>query len=307
MVARAIALLFILMSLALAPGTGQAYVREVTTSGVPVAWHYPCVTMEVYLGAPPPVLSAPALFAASQQAAAVWSYPSLACTDMRLTLVEIDKATADVGHDGRNVIVFRRDTWCRQPSPVNSAGLPEPDCYSPSVLALTSYFKNTDTGEILDADIEFNAVNYSWGDLKTQPASNTVDFQNALTHELGHVIGLDHNCYEAPPRLLDGTGEPEVDCYSNPPPPLSVSEATMYPSVELTDTQRRTLTPDDEQGACAITPHLHEVCPPWPSDSGCNILVGRTSIDDHTWMGLACDSLALLAAILTFRRVRRKI
>jgi hypothetical protein len=226
---------------------------------------------------------------------------------MRLTLVKVAEATADVGHDGRNVIVFRQDEWCRRPVPVNDAGLPEPDCYSSSVLALTSYFKNSDTGEILDADIEFNAVNYAWGDLKAQPAENTVDFQNALTHELGHVIGLDHNCYAAPPRLLDGTGVPEVDCYSNPPPPLSVTEATMYPSVELTDTQRRTLTPDDEQGACAITPHVHDVCPSRPSDGGCNILAARNSHADSHWLGLACGAISLLVTALALQRLCRRI
>jgi gamma-glutamyl phosphate reductase len=34
------------------PRGAQAYVREVTKSGVPVAWHYPCVTMHIYVGSP---------------------------------------------------------------------------------------------------------------------------------------------------------------------------------------------------------------------------------------------------------------
>jgi hypothetical protein len=126
----------------------------------------------------------------------------------------------------------------------------------------------------LDADIELNAVDYSWGDLVGQPdrtTASTIDFQNALTHELGHVVGLAHNCFAAGDssvRLFDNTGAPEVDCYSNPPPPALVTEATMYPSILLSDTQRRTLTADDQQGVCDIYPHQHDVCPPRPVDAG---------------------------------------
>ena len=307
---HALALLLAFATLALAPGTGRAYVREVTKSGVPVAWRYPCVTMQVYLGSPPPVLTADEFFAASVQAAAAWSYPSLACTDIRLAMVEVAQASADVGNDGTNVVVFRQDSWCRQPPPLDDAGIPEPDCYPSNALALTSIFKNAKTGEILDTDIEFNAVNYSWGDLETQPdlaTSTTGDFQNALTHELGHVIGLDHDCYasgDMQPRLNDGTGVPEVDCYNNPHLPDSVAEATMYPSVVLTDTQRRTLAADDEQGACDIYPHLNDVCPARPSDRGCSILAGGNPNADRTWLVIAWAAIWILIAALAFLRMR---
>jgi len=154
------------------------------------------VTMHIYVGSAPPVLTADAFFAASTQAAAVWSYPSLACTDIRLAMVAEAEATTDVGKDDRNVIVFRQNTWCREPTPVDDAGIPQPECFPASALAVTSIFKNSKTGEILDTDIEFNAVDYSWGDLVGQPdlaISTTADFQNALTHELGHVLGLGHS------------------------------------------------------------------------------------------------------------------
>jgi hypothetical protein len=291
----------------LATGTAQAYVREVTKSGVPVAWHYPCQTMHIYLGSPPPVLKADAFSSASVQAAAAWSYPALACTDIRLAMVLESAPTADVGQDNKNVIVFRQDTWCLQPTPVDDAGVPQPECFPSSALAITSLFKNSKTGEILDADIQFNAVDYSWGDLVGQPAlaiSGTADFQNALTHELGHVIGLDHNCYaetDLQDRLNDNTGAPEADC--PPTPSGAIGEATMYPSVNLSDTTRRTLTADDEQGICEIYPHVHDACPALAADGGCIVVAttkpdrGRTAL-----LSSAMGCLGILALVLLRRR-----
>ena len=265
------------LSLALQSGLAHAYVREVTSQGVPMAWNYPCVTMHIYLSSPPPVLAAADYFSASTLAAAAWSFPSLACTDIRLSVVAETQSTADVGYDHKNVIVFRQDTWCRHSAPMNSDGVTEPDCYSSSALALTSLFKNVQTGEILDADIELNAVNYSWGDRVTQPdlaSSTTVDFQYALTHELGHVIGLDHPCYDgSAARLNDNAGAPEVDCYSNSPLPSSVSQAIMYPSVDLpgAKTKQRELSADDQEGDCDIYPHVHDSCPALPAPGGCSL------------------------------------
>jgi hypothetical protein len=299
---RALALLLGFATLVTIPRAAQAYVREVTKSGVPVAWHYPCVTMHIYLGSPPPVLTADAFFAASVQAAAVWSYPALACTDIRLTMVAESQATADVGLDNKNVIVFRQNTWCREPTPVDDAGIPQPECFPPSALAVTSIFKNSKTGEILDADIEFNAVGYSWGDLVEHPelaTSMTADFQNTLTHELGHVIGLDHNCYnpsDGQARLNDNTGAPEGVCNGSPP----LSDATMYPSVVLIDVQRRALSPDDAQGICDIYPHVHDVCPAVYLGGGCSVLAAAKP--EHTRTAILCAGIGLILAAAFVRR-----
>jgi hypothetical protein len=307
MLARALAFGFCLATLATIPREAQAYVRELTNSGLPVAWHYPCVTMQIYLGSPPPVLTADQIFAASSQAAAAWSYPALTCTDIRLTMTPAPQDSADVGYDKKNVIVFRRDTWCRQPPKIDDAGAPQPDCYPSSALAVTSVFKNGRTGEILDTDIEFNAVDYSWGDLVAQPNLanwTTADFQNALTHELGHALGLDHNCYtinDGQPRANDNTGTPEVDCY-NSTLPAAVAAATMYPSVLLGDTTRRSLSPDDELGVCDIYPHMHDTCPPSPSGGGCTVLAAKSPDGGSSrilWSGLG---LAMVALVLYLHR-----
>ena len=149
---------FVLGLAGLSSRHASAYVREVTSTGVPIAWRNPCVTMHIYLGSPPPVLTAADYFAASTLAMAAWSYPQVACTDIRLNGVAETQASAGVGYDKSNVIVFRQTTWCRDPAPVDDAGIPEPDCYPGSALAVTSIFKNVKTGEIVDA-----ATALEWG------------------------------------------------------------------------------------------------------------------------------------------------
>jgi hypothetical protein len=299
------------------PGSASAYVREVTSLGIPVAWKNPCIVMHLFLGDPPPVLTADQLFQAGLLAANVWSQPTLACSDIRLGVILESQPTSEIGLDARNIIAFRREAWCSAASPDAS---PDGNTWYPaSALAMTTIFKNRDTGEILDADILFNAVSYAWGDLVALPfqtEGTTVDFQNAVTHELGHVIGLDHACYtpnDGGPRLTDNMGQPAIDC-SSPSLPASIADSTMYPSVLPKDTQRRDLAPDDQQGVCDIYPLQHAVCPAAAAagggDGGCSTLAHPRS-DLRTRVGgrrVTVAILVLLTALLVLvhrRRVRR--
>ncbi len=292
----------LLGSLATSASSAHAYVRIVTDSGVPLWWRNPCVTMEIFLGAPPPAMTADQYFNASQMAAQAWSHSSVACTGLSLAIQRESAATAAVGLDGKNVIVFIQDSWCK-----NSDATDGP-CYPQNALAVTSDFKNDTTGEIGDADIEFNAVYVTWADLVTNPtlaSSTTADFQNTLTHELGHVIGLAHPCYssnDGTPILKDNNGNDELTCGAANLP-LSVTEATMYPSVPMNDTQRRTLSPDDQQAVCDIYPYTSATCSTG-SAQGC-VIGGQPNIrPSQTWaLGLFASLVGLLVA-LAYRRSR---
>jgi MYXO-CTERM domain-containing protein len=293
------------------PPPAAAYVRTVTESGASTAWKTPCVTMEFSLGAPPPELDAQGYLSAAQAAGTAWSQASLdginRCTNVIFAVVSVPDVAGKIGLDYHNRLIFRQNQWCGDPLPKDGS------CYDPHALALTSVFQNTDTGEILDADLEVNATNYTWGDYAAHPEqTNIQDFQGTITHEFGHVIGLQHTCFTPGgtfadgtliPRPTDNSGNPVPDC-SGSNLPAAISQATMYVSVAPSaEFELRSLSPDDMQAACDIYPfatNFECVAPSRlgsPSDGGCSYSgpTGRDSV---------AGVLAILALGLAFRRRR---
>ncbi len=132
------------------------------------------------------------------------------------------------------------------------------------VIALTSINYYPDTGEIVDVDIDFNGADYHWtvldGDVQT-------DVQAIATHEIGHLLGLDH------------TGIPS---------------AVMNPYYEPGETRQRTLQDDDVEGISAIYPCDSGDCgePFVPAESGCS-LAGSGGGARWWILGLVAAALAL--------------
>ncbi len=256
-------------------GAGPAfgYVRTVTASGKVAYWPRPCVQMVFSLGDPPPALTADEYLLAAQQAAAAWSASSIACTAASLTISASSEKAGDVAADDVRRIIFRRDRWCRQPVPSDPT---EDTCYPASALAITSVFTSKQTGAIVDTDLEINAVHYSWGDLVAQPGKvqmspPTVDLQNTLTHEFGHVFGFDHSCW-------DGVGTQGVDNAGMPIPRCgdsSVPAGTMAPVItKQNDVSLRTLGASDVQGVCEVYPSNAGVVCANGSDADASIPLG---------------------------------
>ena len=217
------------------PVPASAYVRTRTTKGMPTAWKSPCVSMEFALGAFPAELDAAALLDAAQQAGVAWTQASRdgdnRCSNVQIGVVPTADVEGPVASDKHNRIIFRQREWCFDPPPSNPR---EPRCHDPRALAVTTVWQIPSSGEIVDADIEVNAVTKSsgvpttWGDLDGHPEpipSTLHDFQGTLAHEFGHVLGLEHTCY-VPSYLADGTevarpvdmtGSPIPDCsFDNP-------------------------------------------------------------------------------------------
>ncbi len=91
-------------------------------------------------------------------------------------------------------------------------------------------------GTVLDSDMELNAVHYKWADVVTDggtlntPGEKVHDLQNTMTHEFGHLIGFDHNCYDPSagrPRAMDNSGQAVPNCSDATP---AMRAATMFNS-----------------------------------------------------------------------------
>ncbi len=76
--------------------------------------------------------------------------------------------------DSRNVLFWTEGGWK----------------HDATVIALTSINYYPDTGIIADADIDFNGVDYVW---TVSDDVVRIDVQAIATHEIGHVVGLDHS------------------------------------------------------------------------------------------------------------------
>lgn len=179
-----------------------------------------------------------------------------------LKIMSDGRRSLEVGNDHVNLIKFRDTTWGRP-----AVGNDPPRMYPASSAAITTLLYVDDgsarDGAIFDADIELNGVNFAIA-VNGQTTSNTgqcrVELQNNLTHELGHLIGLEHTCLASsdPPRV-DNQGNPVLTCTvvgSNPtlPANMRILDATMYNFQDCGETKKETLSSDDIQALCDIYP-----------------------------------------------------
>lgn len=123
---------------------------------------------------------------------------------------------------------------------VNGVYLVERWPFSFRALAVTLTTYNDNTGQLIDTDIIINGempFGFS-GD------RNSYDLDTVLTHELGHVLGLDES---------------------------NVPGSTMFPDTRRGETNRRELSTDDVDGIMS----LYQTVP----TSGCNISIRRSSFN----------------------------
>lgn len=211
-------------------------------------------------------------FTALDSAFASWQALSDGCSDFhfnrgpRVTKAQVGKGTQD-----SNVLVFREDT-CRDVVPGTDPCLADGSCankygcwdHSDATIGLTTSTYSVRTGILYDADIEFNASTHSDGTYflfttvsapPCEPGREAVtcvayDVQNTATHEIGHVVGLDHvddpkstmaataPVGETSKRLIDvGTADGFCRTYPRGQPPVPCDElASLRRKITATNT-----------------------------------------------------------------------
>ena len=199
----------------------SAYVRKLTDSGLPEYWSQSCLPVTVFMGGFTEMKRDEVAKSVAAGAHA-WGPNAVSCFDGTRPYIEIvtniasdEQAARLRANDGYNYLTFVVDGW----------GDPLPDgSFRPSnALAVTATWHRPD-GRIVGADIELNAdplFGILWRNVDpgVDPGGGNglllADLQNAVTHEMGHLLGFGHTCrnFDEEPSV-DDQGEPVPDCGS---------------------------------------------------------------------------------------------
>lgn len=233
-------------------------------------------------------------FAVIDQSIATWNNGVASCSYMQL--INAGKKELEVGRDNTNVIKFRDVSWCR-PATKDDPMRCHPD--SAAGITTATYVDDSSSdrdGAIVDADIELNGVNFAIAvnGVTLGTESCLSELQNTLTHELGHLLGLEHTCLAPgdPPRV-DNNGGTVPACGAAT---ATQQAATMFNFQECGENKKETLEPDDIAGVCGIYPTANDpgTCEPVGDDGGC-CNAGTAPV----------GPLALFGLLLAFWRRRR--
>jgi hypothetical protein len=231
------------------------------------------------------------------QCIATWNDDTASCSYMKvMNAGTLDNTEVSV-KDNINLLKFRDTSWCRP-----AAGNDPPRCYSHAAAGITTATYVDDgssdrDGAIVDADIELNGVDFAISNagVSLGTAICKAELANTLTHELGHLHGLEHPCLAPgdPPRV-DDQGNQVPDCSQTTDP--KITEATMYNFQDCGETKKETLSDDDINAICVIYPTAKDpkTCAPVGSSGG-----GCCNASSRPGSGLL---LAAVCGLVLFRR-----
>lgn len=204
---------------------------------------------------------------------ATWSSGTHNSSCSYIRIEEQSRGSVEVGKDNKNVLKFRDSSWCRP-----AAGNDPMRCYNHAAAGITTATYVDDgtsdrDGAIVDADIEINGVDFaiSLAGATTSTIGCHAELQNTLTHELGHLHGLEHTCLAPgdPPRM-DDTGAQVPLCSATTS--SKILDAVMYPFQNCGETKKEALSSDDSNAICSIYPVAKDpgTCSAPSSGGGCS-------------------------------------
>jgi len=202
-----VALLALLLA---SPGTASAFDVATSSKGAPLHWAPGAVSFTLALDPGPDAIDVAAARDVAVASAATWQ-AALASTGLDVSIAAAPASAAPHAADGVNTVRWVLDAA----DPDREAGL----------LGRTFVAYHPATGELQDADVVLDAADFTWT-MTPGTCGNEYDLQSALTHELGHAIGLAH-----------AIGHPE---------------ATMFATGDACETGKRDLATDDLAGVAEL-------------------------------------------------------
>jgi hypothetical protein len=193
------------LALAAAPASALGW-NSMSTGGNPLAWNSgnPETTWHLSSNFGSSSLGQTTVVNVLEDAINEWGVPG--CTNFNAAYGGTRSGNPTLGSQNEDLVGFLQTGW--------------PAAWGSTTLAVTSPAFWAD-GEIIEASMTFNEVNYDW--VTNSPGNwDQADLQSVAAHEFGHWIGFDHSNF---------TGSSMTAFYSG-------------------GTAERTLTCDDTEGVC---------------------------------------------------------